>query len=218
MLYSEHIEQCNEYAQTGPDELARTVTFVLATIQQQLETVPRIVTEFVELGSASAKAFGSKANGLDWLKHNKGKLYTAAMLTQRKPRKLLNAFLAVPGLGLVKAGFAAQLFANQVGCLDLHNIKLYDIPLSALRYGYKLKPETQRKKQQTYVDLCKALGGSAALWTRWCDYLATLRPNNWANGEEVSQFHVDVVTGKEDGTIVDLFTGIDEQPRFKQGG
>lgn len=214
MIYSEHIAECNAYSQASPDGLARAVRFVLATIQQQLETVPRMVTEFESMGSQSRYAWGMKRAGLDWLEIHAETLYKIAMANRGHDRELLATFLAVPGLGLVKAGFACQLFNNQVGCIDTHNIKLYGIPLSAVKYNYSLKPETLIAKQQTYVDLCHGLGGSAALWSRWCDYVATVRPHNWDSGYAVSQFHADVITARETGAIVDLFTDISETPRF----
>ena len=195
MTYSKHIAQCNQYSQSGPYELARTVAFVLATIQQRLETVPRILSDFESHGAESRHAFGSKAAGLRYIRNNQAELYAHAMLRKDQPHKLLRAFLQVPGLGMVKAGFACQLFAGTVGCIDSHNIKLYGVPLSALRYTSKLLPDTQRKKQRQYVELCDGLGGSEFLWRNWCEHVARLRPDNWDDGLAVSRFHVDTLGG-----------------------
>lgn len=197
MIYSDDIRACNAIAQSGPDALARTVRFVLATIQQRLETVPEIMRDFEQHGSASRFAFGSKSSGLDFLRDNIAALDSAAhqALARDDMRLLLDVFLTVPGLGIVKAGFCAQLFAGKIGCIDTHNIKLYGIPLSSLKYSYTLQPETQHKKQRQYIELCNALGGSAALWSRWCDYVAQQRPANWASGRAVSRFHIDCVSG-----------------------
>lgn len=194
MIYSEHIAQCNQFAQSGPEELAQTVRFVLATIQQSLEQVPDILEDWAALGTESRHAWGMKKAGLGWLEGNSERLYNRVRLAN-SDRKILREFLEVPGLGMVKAGFACQLYNGSIGCIDSHNIKLYGIPLSALRYTAKLLPDTQKRKQKQYIELCHGLGGSALLWTRWCDYLATLRPERWPDGETVSRFHVETLRG-----------------------
>jgi hypothetical protein len=194
-LYRTDIDSCNAIAQTGPAEFSRALSFVLATIQQRLETVPAIMADFEEHGSRSRYAFGSKAAGLDYLQANRGDLYRDAMACRYDDKALLALFLQVPGLGLVKAGFACQLFAGSVGCIDVHNIKLYDIPLAAIQYGYPKTAAVQTRKQQAYIDLCKGLGGSALLWSAWCDYLAAQRPGRWPAGRAVSEFHVHCLAG-----------------------
>lgn len=214
-IYSSDIAACNHFAQASAANFKRAALFVLATIQQQLETVPVIVSDFERQGGASRFAFGSKKAGLDYLDLQCKSLYRDAMACLENPAELLRVFLRVPGFGLVKAGFLAQIFNNAVGCIDVHNIRLYNVPLSAVRYGYTAKPKTKEAKRNTYVALCDGLGGSAALWSRWCDYVAALRPNNWADGGEVSRFHFDVISGKETGQIVDLFSDVEFNPKYK---
>ncbi len=216
MIYSKDIETCNEFTQASADNLKRAAIFVLATIQQQLETVPVAVTDMTAQGSASRFAWKFKGAGLDYLDANSPQLYLDAMNCKRKPGNLLEVFLRVPGFGLVKAGFLCQIFAGIVGCIDTHNIKLYEIPLSALRYRYESQANTLQAKRDNYVSLCNGLGGAHVLWSRWCDYVAKLRSYNWSDGAEVSKFHVDVVTGIETGEIVDLFSNIDYEATFRQ--
>jgi len=216
MLYQNDILACNKFAQACADNFKRAALFVLATVQQQLETVPVALTEFESIGTASRFAWGNKKTGIDYLDENSADLYRDAMNCKNDSVELMTVFLRVPGLGLVKAGFLCQIFSGLVGCIDTHNIKLYDIPLSTLRYNYKSKPETQKKKIAKYVSLCNGLGGAVLLWSTWCDFVAALRPYNWANGAEVSKFHFDVISGLETGAIVDLFSDIEFEPTFKQ--
>ena len=218
MLYSDHIEECNAFAQASPDNLRRCCQFVLATIQQQLETVPAALTSIVEQGSESKYAWGIKRAGVEWLQSQMciEQLYGNAIDSRERPERLLNVFLRVPGLALVKAGFLCQIFDNAVGCIDLHNVKIYDIPVSNLRYRNEATDVNKAAKRARYVGLCEGLGGSTALWSRWCDYVAKLRPQNWLDDADVSQFHVDVITGKETGAIVDLFSDVEYEPTFRQ--
>lgn len=216
MIYNTDIQQCNAFAQGSAANLKRSALFVLATIQQQLETTPVIVSDFELLGTASRFSWGMKTAGIQYLEKHIAELYRQAIAVKNDPAELLRVFLDVPGFGLVKAGFLCQLFSNVAGCIDVHNIKLYDIPLSALRYGYKLKEATKTEKRKQYIALCHGLGGSAALWSRWCDYVAALRPNNWENGAAVSEFHFDVISGRESGAIVDLFSGVNFDPKYSR--
>ena len=217
MIYSRDIVLCNEYAQDSADNFKRCALFVLATVQQQLETVPVALTDICELGAASRFAWGHKAEGVEFIESNYGSMYVTARLIVRQgtDAELLTEFLRIPGMALVKAGFLCQIFAGTVGCIDTHNIKLYDIPVSALRYRYENSAECNAAKVTRYVELCNGLGGAHALWSRWCDYVAALRPFNWTDGAEVSQFHLDVITGRESGAITDLFSDIEYEPTFK---
>ena len=214
MLYSEHIEQCNAFAQGSADNMHRATLFVLATIQQQLETVPAALEDMVEQGTGSRFAWGNKSKGVDYLNKHGNLLYDEAMTCREDPAELLEVFLQVPGFALVKAGFMCQIFAGHVGCIDLHNVKLYDVPRSATRYD-PAKPDTLLRKRERYVALCDGLGGAHALWSRWCDYVADIRPANWTDGFEVSQFHVDVITGRETGAMTDLFSDVEYEPAFR---
>lgn len=215
MIYSRDIVLCNEYSRGNPEAFKRAALFVLATVQQQLETVPVALTDICELGTGSRFAWGNKGKGVDYLESNYRELYSDALARKNDPVILMDLFLQIPGMALVKAGFLCQIFAGSVGCIDTHNIKLYDIPVSALRYRYENSAECNAAKVRRYVELCSGLGGAHALWSRWCDYVAGLRPFNWTDGAEVSQFHVDVITGKESGAIVDLFSDTEFEPTYR---
>ena len=214
-MYSADIEKCNKFAQANAENFKRAALFVLATVQQQLETVPVALTDICELGQASRFAWGIKAQGIKYIEKHYKHLHYLGRCYQDYPVALIETFLRIPGMGLVKAGFLCQIFNGTVGCIDTHNIKLYGVPVSALRYRYERSDKWKAEQVRRYVELCNGLGGAHALWARWCDYVAKLRPNNWADGAEVSRFHVDVITGVETGTITDLFSNVQYEPKFK---
>lgn len=207
-----HISQCNAIAQRSPEDMARMLRFVLATIQQGLETVPTIMREFEEHGPAAPFAFGSKRTGLQYLEENTPALYERAMAATGDPVALLRVFLDVPGLGLVKAGFACQLFAGTVGCLDVHNIRMHGLNANALRsdrYKRAKREATRQAAAQDYVDLCEALGGAVALWGAWCEYKGELSPQHFAGGVDVSRLHVDCLAGTYKEFTNDPVLGVD---------
>lgn len=214
-MYREHIQACNDACQSGPEETARMLRFVLATIQQQLETVPDIMADFAELGADSRFAFGSKKDGLAYVEENSESIYWDAMAAIGDDVELMLTFLRVPGLGLVKAGFACQLFAGRVGCLDVHNIRMYGLKPSALVVSKKVREVTLRRRIVQYIALCEALGGPVALWANWCQYKADVAPaGNWPEGgESVSVLHIEACHGNWWHTLPQ-FMLYEEEPRY----
>ncbi len=215
--YRNDIRLINDLVQNDLAAFTHMLRFVLATIQQQLETVPDIAEDFERNGTTSTYAFGSKRAGLEYLEGFAHTLYEDALGVCGDPEQLLRVFLRVPGFGIVKAGFAAQLFSNQVGCIDRHNVEVYGVPLSTLRYPKTASPTTQQEHIERYCDLCRGLGGSTRLWAAWCHYVHTLRPGNWRNGGEVSYFHYAVISGSYDTGEAAFFLDLDYQPLFIQG-
>lgn len=216
-MYVNHIQACNDQCQSGPESTTRMLRFVIATIQQQLETVPDILASFAQEGIGSRFAFGFKANGLLYIDQHADELYWDALASIGDDSLLMEVFMRVPSLGLVKAGFACQLFAGQVGCLDTHNIRMYGLNKNALNVSKKLKPETLAKHVARYCEMCLELGGSASLWAAWCEYKARVAgPGNWPDGaESVSLLHVEACSGTWWETMPQ-FMLFDETPRFKQ--
>lgn len=215
-MYEAHIQECNDICQSGPEGTARMLRFVLATIQQQLETVPSIMASFADYGDKSEFAFGSKRKGLKYLKANEESLYWDAMCSADDDEELMRVFLRIPGIGLVKAGFACQLFAGTVGCLDVHNIRMYGLKPSEFNVSKALKEKSMAKHIKRYCKLCMQLGGPVDLWGKWCEYKAHLRPVNWPEGgESVSVLHIEACNGRWWHTLPQ-FMLFDEQPTFKQ--
>lgn len=191
----EHMTECAAFCQRGPAETERMLRFVLATIQQGLETVPTILADFAELGARSPFAFGAKARGIEYAREHAEQLHADAMTALRCDHALLRHFLQVPGLGLVKAGFAAQLFGGRVGCLDTHNLRLYGIPANAVRFNKAAAEKTRERAIVRYAAACRALGGPVNLWARWCEYKADLSPQWFFDGASVSALHVECLHG-----------------------
>ena len=215
-MYQSHIQACNDAAQSGPEEFARMLRFVLATIQQQLETVPDIMQDFEQQGRESRFAFGAKKDGLAYISDNASITYYEALASMDDDVELLLTFLKVPGLGLVKAGFAAQLFAGRVGCLDVHNIRMYNVDERVLRVNKNAQPKTLRKRATAYAEACIKLGGPVALWAHWCEYKAKVSPaGNWPEGgESVSMLHVEALHGSWWHTLP-AFMEYEEKPRYE---
>lgn len=191
--FAKHQPAIGQWARQSSDNFADVFRFVLATIQQPLSMTPDIVKDYKENGAASIYAFGMKRDALHWLEDNSGLLYDNAMFLWNYGRRpLLSYFASLPGLGLIKGGFLAQLAFGSIGCLDRHNIERFGLDVSefaAYRFKRAKRTETRQRILFHYIDLCDKCGGSALLWAEWCEYVAQ-RDNDFETAEDVSRFHL----------------------------
>ena len=109
-----------------------------------------------------------------------------------KSHSLMKIFLQIDGLGLAKAGFVCQLVAGLVGCIDVHNIKQYNIKPDLLIYNKTVKTkrgqEANEKRLQEYVALCE-IYTSERLWNAWCSLIADKYPKDFLDDYHVSELH-----------------------------
>lgn len=191
-MYAEHQPIISSYALSSPNALARTLSFVILSVRRSLEKVGPLVAQapavqgVPRLQQAGVRyVYQNAVTLLDQLPTLQTKMSDAGLLRQ---------FLEIPGLGIPKAGFCMQLIYGKVGCLDSHNIELYGLKPRAFRAD-GCNTATLAHRCALYVELCRQLGGSEALWDNWVRYTARLRPEYWQNAEHVSAYHVQAIRG-----------------------
>lgn len=197
-MFETHQPIIGEYARASAANMARVYKFVLATIQQPLNMTPDIVADFEREGAASRYAFGVKADALRWIDDNAERVHGLAMLLWDSvadpdiaERELIGYFASLPGLGIVKGGFLAQLCFGVGGCLDMHNVARFGLNASrfnASRFKRAKTPRTRCAIVSEYCETLAACGGSALLWDEWCAYVAE-RDKAYTNAFAVSELH-----------------------------
>lgn len=200
-MFNTHNPIIGEWARRNPDNMATVFMFVTATIQQPIEQVPAILKDYREKGAKSAYAWGWKGEAIEHYQENREAIYGDLMAIYegvKCPKGLEVALLAylanLPGLGLVKGAFVAQLAFGVGGCMDSHNMKRFGVKaarFSASAFKALRSPNAKVARVQEYCALVAKVGGGAGLWDSWCDYVAGLRPKVFADGFAVSQLHVD---------------------------
>ena len=170
----------------NPDKLLSVGTMVLLSIRMQWVGVGNQMASVREHGSKSPCLWGWKKAGYIYLRDNRKALYRHVR-DYRAGRiwldDLMREFLKVPGLGLAKAGFMCQLTTGHGGCLDMHNIKRFD--LQAKHLTVPKRKDIAAQVQATddaigfYLKLCEQCGGAEKLWDEWCELL----------NDKVSTFH-----------------------------
>tara|TARA_Y100000361_G_scaffold95397_1_gene85342 strand:- start:281 stop:883 length:603 start_codon:yes stop_codon:yes gene_type:complete len=196
-MYSVHAKAIQDYAKESSDNLVDVITMVVLSIQQPWRSVGDQMADVKQHGIDSKFLWGNKRKAYSYITKRKAFIhnqYLAVINSSKsdneKAYSLMNIFLRVDGLGMVKAGFVCQLSAGLVGCIDLHNIRLYGIDEKVLKLPKSLKSKDKRdEKINKYISICHNIG-TEKLWDTWCDYLSTKSPK-WSDGFEVSKVHYD---------------------------
>lgn len=197
--FTAHQPVIADFAQSSPENMAKVYRFVLATIQQPLWMTPGIVQDFERQGSKSAFAFGMKGVALDWLAGNYHWVYDVATRTyvggeadaDVTAERLMLYFASLPGLGLIKGGFMAQLCFGLSGCIDRHNCARFgynERDFAAHRFKALRRDGSRLFMVQEYLEMVRSCGGTAQLWAEWCEYVAA-RDKRYGDAVTVSALH-----------------------------
>ena len=173
------------------------ILMVVLSIQQPWYAVGDQLKDVKRWGIGSKFIWGNKIKTYNFLMSRKDFIYSQylAVLNSSKSDddkalSLMNVFLQIDGLGLAKAGFVCQLTAGLVGCIDVHNIRMYNIPKKDLAFSKSIKSKTLRdKKISNYISVCHTIG-TENLWDTWCCSLAT-KTKRFEDGFHVSKVHYD---------------------------
>ena len=196
-MYINHAKAIQDYAKQSSNNLVDVITMVVLSIQQPWLSVGDQMADVKQNGLDSKFLWGNKRKAYTYITKRKDFIhnqYLAVINSNKsdddKAYSLMNIFLRVKGLGMVKAGFVCQLSAGLVGCIDLHNIRLYGIDEKVLKLPKSLKTKKLRDDRiNKYISICHNIG-TENLWDTWCDYLSTKSPK-WSDGFEVSKVHYD---------------------------
>jgi len=186
-MYNEHQQQISAYALRKPDQFADVLRFVILTIRQQL-------TNAVDQarGESELNAFGFKLKALAEIDRDHEKIFNDCNMLYDIGdfAGVLERLTRVHGLGLVKAGFVCQLVYGFGGCIDSHNLSIYNISVGEVRMTASKNHNTRLAKCKAYLELCEKLGGSEKLWDDWCKHVAREQPYLYNSGYEVSELHI----------------------------
>jgi hypothetical protein len=196
-MYDRDMPIMRDHALTSPDGLVDVVTFVLCTIQQPLQSVKNQMADIREHGAASKYLFGSKRIGYQYTVDHASELHAAVVTAVQSGDAItaVDVLSTIPGLGIVKAAFVAQICGLEASCLDTHNLRRLGLAESAFRLAKSVKPETKLSKIRAYLDLCVSTGGARHWWNSWCEFVAGNRANrSLASADMVSAYHAECIS------------------------
>ena len=204
-MYQEHAIAVQQYAQQSSSNLSDVTLMGVLSIRQPWLNIGNQMID-VRTNKLNAKSlWGFKKDTYIYLESNKHKMYAQMMAVinsnktdASKAMSLMNIFLRVNGLGMAKAGFMCQLTAGLVGCMDSHNLKMYN--LDAKDFVLAKNPKTIKsldanvKKIRNYIQICNEYG-TENLWNSWCSFLAT-KSTKWRDANHVSEVHYSYLIGE----------------------
>lgn len=197
-MYARDVPAIREYAEANPENFADVVTFVLLSIRVQFSRVPAAMRDVRAQGRDSAFLWGWKQGGYDYIHMHKRFLHGGLVYERKDAVTTIDAIAQVPGLGIVKAAFVAQMLGHNVACFDSRNMDTLEWGGRPFRFDKAgMKPETRQRKIAEYVQMTIETGGAAHWWDHWCTGIA---PGLGRTPSEVSRMHYAIVTGdRKDG-------------------
>ena len=188
-MYADHMPLIRAHGFRDAAGLRDVFTFVLLSIRVPFVRVAPMVKETKLLGARSPSLWGWKIDGWQYVRDNAEDLL-ADLHEATTPVQAIAIACRVPGVGLVKGGFVAQLLGFATGCLDSRNANDYGIPARAWRTDGTAPPA---KRIAAYCAEVDRLGGAEILWDNWC---AGLAAQERTTGERISRLHVDMICGR----------------------
>jgi hypothetical protein len=170
------------------DVFVRGALFAVLSIRQPVRNVPAMLEDVERERSRSIYLFGHKHLAYEYLILNGGRLRETVCGGHATTFKALKALCQTPGLGIVKAGFVAQLAGHDVACLDSRNAQREGRDYGKeFRSGKYQGPAFERRLERY---LSETGGRAAEYWDAWCTYVA---PDHKLTPQEVSGLHMAIV-------------------------
>lgn len=187
-MYIEHNPVIAAGMRADPETFIQGALFAVLSIRQPVIYVPDMLREVSREGRTAQSLFGSKRDAYDHLQEH-GTAVWAAVTKAATARAAVQAAMSVPGLGIVKGAFVAQLAGHDVACLDSRNMKRLGMDHREWRTDGKPAecPALQRKLDK-YMSLVS--GRAREFWDDWC---SDVGPRWKMTADEVSALHLAIV-------------------------
>ena len=203
-VYTPDQQVISTWALESPRQLFEVGLFIQCTINTHFEQVPGMMAEARQEGRNSKYWNPTKRRAYDALLSESQSLWhdfrwwhtrrqdtgDNADITEAAIARLVD----LPGFGIVKAAFMAQLVLGLGGCLDRHNLRKAGLD-ERIFQRIPSTAEGLHARIKTYVQTCLALGGSEALWNQWATMLSVARPASFPTADHVSRWHVTCLCG-----------------------
>lgn len=176
-------------AQHDPGVVFRIIIMTLLSIRQPWYKVPEQFDDVFGRGRYSKYLFGFKRDGYDYAYEHFNDLHGAVKNYDGNLDQLIVKLMKVPGLGLAKASFVAQMTVGDGACLDSHNLRRLGLSESFTRLDKTAHESVICNKVENYNEAWRKEGDSAFWWNSWCEELAKRPHSGFTSADEVSAIH-----------------------------
>lgn len=196
-MYKQEMPPIRDAMRTDVEIFRRGAMFAVCSIRQPTIGVPDQLQALFNPTEDNNEnpLFGHKFAAFDYLMGDRGAtLWGDLVALGKRPRQTklvardaILELLRVPGLGIVKAAFVAQLMGFNVACLDARNITREKRNPRAYRTDGKT-PEQLRDKVRQYV--METFGKAELYWDAWCEDVAAAYGRT---PQEISELHLAIL-------------------------
>jgi hypothetical protein len=205
-MYKNHQPIIGAWARDDAENLRDVMHFVILTVRQSLRvavgSLNGLKSEHENERDAAERSYlwGWKHEAWDLVEANHVEIYEtleALWISSGNPDvvedEMLAYVAALPGFGLVKAGFVLQIAYGISGCLDTHNVRRFGLDPNMLNAhkGKARKHSTRMRHAKRYRKMVVMLGGPEGLWDSWCAYVAERQPARYSCAMTVSALHAE---------------------------
>ncbi len=188
-MYKQHATAIQDWAQDAPENMRDVMRFVILTIRYPIGLAAEDMREENTRALNGQRRYAWEMLGERYEEHYAELMRINAELTGDAREDALVAYVAdLPGFGLAKAGFVAQLAFGCSGCLDSHNIERFGLNVWTFAHFKRKGPRARVRQLELYRRTVAECGGTEALWDTWCDYVGE-RDSRYPNGFHVSELH-----------------------------
>lgn len=195
-MYAKHVPILAKHARASHRNFADVVVFVLLSIRQPFTRVKQQMKEVLAAGEKSPHLFAFKRDGYQFVHGPKGRGVWERVCATNDAREAIKALMDIPGLGIAKSGFVAQIMGFDTGCIDSRNQQRLGYGKREFRADKDRPWAAQLKK---YINACE--GRAEELWDGWC---ADLAAEEGIDAMQVSAWHLAAIrkgadTGQQTG-------------------
>jgi len=172
-----------------PEILHRTIVMVLLSIRQPWYKVPEQFADVMKRGADSKYLFGFKRDGYEKSRQYEKIIHKMIFENPDDLDFVILTLMKIPGLGLAKASFVAQMAVGDGACLDSHNLRRIGLTADFTRLNKNANGAIIKSKIETYNEAWKTYGDSEFWWNSWCEALAQRSPTKFESASAVSTIH-----------------------------
>lgn len=191
-MYSEHVPIICAAMRADLKTFKRGVMLAVLSIRQPFHTVPQACKEVERRGGKARCLWGSKPAAYTYLKTDGETLWHDACAAQ-SAADCIAVMTRVPGLGIVKGAFVAQMLGHDIACIDSRNANRLGMASDAWNAHGRKANERFRQMIHDYV---AAYGGRAQeFWDTWCTEIAGIY-HTMGDAYDVSRLHLTCIVPK----------------------
>lgn len=191
-MYSEHATAIGHAMREDVEIFKRGCVFVILTIRQRIDRVGEQMEEVDQKRTSAECLFGWKRAAYSHIQLHGRSLWEHLHWYREQGddgRAAIRKLVEVPGLGIVKAAFAAQLFGFDVACIDSRNAEREGRRRDAFRYTKGVITERRFEKMLArYLSVTR--GRAEEYWDAWCEYVAA---DYGRTADDISGMHLAIL-------------------------